>query len=231
MDVEDKGAGAFFQLGPGGRTPLPVGQNSLVPRRAELHSRVRAREILLVAVGPLAVVTEEIDVRMSFLDRQGGGPLAGFRVPSHIDPLAFGDLDVQERSGTCRRAVINPPDAAAFRLGALVKTHSDEELFPLELVSGLWRLQQGIATKEMVPKKGFDILFIFGRSAVRRLRMPAIGFVVDRQLRVVFCAPENVIGDIIIGSRLEQNIDTTFHDPIPILGNADAGQKTILHLL
>ena len=45
----------------------------------------------------------------------------------------------------------------------------------------------------MIPEESFDILFIFGCGAVRRLRVPAIRFVVDRQLRMVLRSNRGVI--------------------------------------
>ena len=94
-------------------------------RRAKFHPRIRTREILLVAVGDMPVITEEIDSGESILQRQGCSPFAGFCVAFHIHPLVFGDLHVQERGGTCRSAIIDPPHASACRLRALIETHTD----------------------------------------------------------------------------------------------------------
>ena len=64
--------------------------------------------ILLIAVGHVSVIAEEIDTGSPFLQGDGGGQGTGLGIPFHIRPLVFGDWRVQERGGTCWSAVIDP---------------------------------------------------------------------------------------------------------------------------
>ena len=103
--------------------------------RRKFNPGVGTREVLLVAVDRFAVVTEEVDSGCAFFQRDGGGPGTGLGIPFHICPLVSRDWLVQERSGTFRSAVVDPPDATADRLRAFVEAYTNSQLVFVDLMA------------------------------------------------------------------------------------------------
>ena len=169
------------------------------------------------------MVAEEVDSGSPFFQGDGGSPGTGLGIAFHIRPLVFRDWLVQERSGTFMGAIIDPPDASALCLGPFFKIHPDTQLILLDLMARCWRAQQRVSAEKVIPEESVSILLVLCRGGMRCLVVPSVRLVIDGHLGMILRSPENVIGDIIMRSRLEKNIDAALHQLVPVFRNADPG--------
>ncbi|MHC4176647.1 MAG: hypothetical protein ACYSWU_04025, partial [Planctomycetota bacterium] len=123
-----------------------------------------------------------------------------------------------------RRAIVDPPDAAAFLAGVGLEADGDFQRVVYDLLPDCRGFQQRVDVfEEVLQQEGGPVLFVtLSRGVAFPLAVPGVGSQVNRYLGMVFAAPGDVVGNEVVGAGVEEEIDVAGAERFDVSCDEDA---------